>query len=244
LKCGPLVTSQVRREKIKNQFSEWREFVIRRLIVVASILFAFSVLPANAGTVSGKIRLARASSAGTSQSAGENESVVIWLEGQDAGKPPENALKISQRNLQFSPDFLVAVKGQKIDMPNDDDVAHNVFSFTGMSQFNLGIYAKGEFRSVKLEQVGIVDVFCSIHRQMHARIFVVPTRYFASSLPGQSFSINDVPPGRYVLKAWHERSRMMERTVIVPKAGGLIEDVVLESAPATATSTATSASAK
>ena len=124
--------------------------MIRRLIVVASILFAFPVLPANAGTVSGKIRLAHASSAGTNQ-PGENESVVIWLEGQDSGKPPENALKISQRNLQFSPDFLVAVKGQRIDMPNDDDVAHNVFSFTGMSQFNLGIYAKGEFRSVKLD---------------------------------------------------------------------------------------------
>ena len=89
-----------------------------------------------------------------------------------------------------------------------------------------------------------MDIFVSIHRQMHARIFVVPTRYFANSLPGQSFTINDVPPGKYVLKAWHERSRMMERMVIVPKAGGLIEDVVLESAPATATSTSTSASAK
>jgi plastocyanin len=210
--------------------------VIRRFMIAASILYAFSVLPANAGTVTGKIRLGHVSSTGTNQAAGEKENVVIWLEGQDDGKPPETALKISQRNLQFSPDFLVAVKGQKIDMPNDDDVAHNVFSFTGMSQFNLGIYAKGEFRSVTLDKPGIVDVFCSIHRQMHARIFVVPTRYFVSSIPGQSFAINNVPPGKYVLKAWHERSRMLERMVVIPKNGDLVEDVVLESAPTTATS--------
>jgi hypothetical protein len=146
-------------------------------------------------------------------------------------------LKISQRNLQFSPEFAVAVKGQKVDMPNDDDVAHNVFSFTGMNQFNLGVYAKGEFRSVSFDKTGIVDVFCSIHHQMHARIFVVPTRYFVSSVPGQSFTINDVPPGRYVLKAWHERSRMLERTVVVPKSGVVTENVVLENAPTTATAT-------
>jgi plastocyanin len=209
--------------------------VIRRLIVAASILSAFAVLPANAGTVSGKIRLGNVSTTGTNQTVGEKENVVIWLEGQEQGKPPDAALKISQKNLQFSPDFLVAVKGQKVDMPNDDDVAHNVFSFTGMSQFNLGVYAKGEFRSVSFDKTGIVDVFCSIHRQMHARIFVVPTRYFVNSVPGQTFTISDVPPGRYVLKAWHERSRMLERTVVVPKNGAVTENVVLENAPTTAT---------
>ncbi len=209
--------------------------MIRRLIAAASILFAFSVLPANAGTVSGKIRLGNVSATGTNQSAGDKENVVIWLEGQDQGKPPEAALKVSQKNLQFSPEFLVAVKGQKVDMPNDDDVAHNVFSFTGMNQFNLGVYAKGEFRSVTFDKTGIVDVFCSIHRHMHARIFVVPSRYFVSSVPGQSFTISDVPPGRYVMKAWHERSRMLERTVVVPKNGAVTENIVLENAPATAT---------
>jgi len=200
-----------------------------RLVVAASILAIFFSLPASAGTVSGKIRFAPSASVAAGTPA-DKENVVIWLEGQGEAdpKPPESAVKISQHNLQFSPDFLVAVKGQRVDMPNDDDVAHNVFSFTGMNQFNLGIYAKGEYRSVTFDKTGIVDMFCSIHRQMHARIFVVPTRYFASSVPGKSFSIADVPPGKYTMKAWHERSRMVERTVVVPKTGVLTENVVLE----------------
>jgi plastocyanin len=200
--------------------------VNRRLIIAAALLGIFA-LPASAGTVSGRIRLASVS-ASAGAPAGDKEHVVIWLEGQEESKPPETSVRISQHNLQFSPDFLIAVKGQRVDMPNDDDVAHNVFSFTGMNQFNLGIYAKGESRSETFDKTGIVDLFCSIHRQMHARIFVVPTKYFAGALPGQSFSIADIPPGKYVLKAWHERSRMLERTVIVPKTGVVTENLVLE----------------
>jgi len=199
------------------------------VLVVA--LGALLSVPANAGTVSGKIRLAGGSRTGTNQAVGEKENVVIWLEGAQDTKPPETPVRISQRNLQFAPEFVVAVKGQKIEMPNDDDVVHNVYSFTGANQFNLGLYGKGEVKVVTLEQTGIVDVFCSIHHQMHARVFVVPTRYFASSLPGRSFTLADVPPGKYVLKAWHQRSRMMEKAIVVPPNGSITADINLESGP-------------
>lgn len=190
-----------------------------------------SGIRANAGTVSGRIRLANVPAAGGGAGIHDKEAVVIWLEGQEEPKPPETSIKISQKNLHFSPDFVVAVKGQKVDMPNDDDVAHNVYSFTGMNQFNLGIYAKGESRTVTFEKTGIVDVFCSIHHQMHARVFVVPTRYFANILPGQAFNISEVPAGKYVLKVWHERSRMLEKTIVVPKTGVISENLVLENNP-------------
>jgi plastocyanin len=188
-------------------------------------------VPAHAGSVSGKIRLSTVSTPAANQAAGGNENVVIWLEGTRDSKPPETPVRISQRNLQFSPEFAIAVKGQKIEMPNDDDVVHNVYSFTGSSQFNLGLYAKGEMRTVVLDQTGIVDVFCSVHHQMHARVFVVPTKYFANSMPGHSFTLSDVPPGKYVLKAWHQRSHMMEKNIVVPATGNVMADVTLESGP-------------
>ncbi len=209
--------------------------MIRRFIALTSMVVLGCTMPALAGTVSGKIKLGNATNTAASASNGDKETAVVWLEGQQDSKPPETPVKISQKNLQFSPDFLVAVKGQRVDMPNDDDVAHNVFSFTGMNQFNLGIYPKGEFRSVTFDKTGIVDMFCSIHRHMHARILVVPTRYYASTLPGQTFNINDVPPGHYTLKVWHERSRMYEKNVVVPKTGIITESIVLENGPAPVT---------
>jgi plastocyanin len=205
--------------------------VIRLSIIVTSALAMLLTLPANAGSVSGKIRLANVSTPAANQAAGEKENVVIWLEGAHDSRPPETTIKISQRSLQFSPDFAIAVKGQKVEMPNDDDVVHNVYSFTGQNQFNLGLYAKGESRTVVFDQTGIVDVFCSIHHRMHARVFVVPTRYFANGMPGHSFTLADVPPGKYVLKAWHQRSRMMQKTIVVPPSGTVTADINLESGP-------------
>ena len=195
-----------------------------------------SMAPAHAGTVSGKIKLANIPDPATSPAAGGRENVVIWLEGVHDAKPPEAPVKISQHNLQFSPEFVIAVTGQKVEMPNDDDVVHNVYSFTGSNQFNLGLYSKGEVRTVTFDQAGIVDVFCSIHHQMHARVFVVPTKYFANSMPGHSFTLTDVPPGRYVLKAWHERSHMIEKTIVVPASGNVTSDIMLENGTQPATS--------
>jgi plastocyanin len=205
--------------------------VIRFSILVLLAAAMLVPVPAHAGNVSGKIRLSTISSPAANQAAGGNENVVIWLEGMRDLKPPETPVRISQRNLQFSPEFVIAVKGQKIEMPNDDDVVHNVYSFTGSSQFNLGLYGKGEMRTVVLDQTGIVDVFCSVHHQMHARVFVVPTKYFANSMPGRSFTLTDVPPGRYVLKAWHQRSHMMEKIIVVPATGNVTADVTLETGP-------------
>ncbi|HEY3767536.1 MAG TPA: hypothetical protein VGN44_02585 [Candidatus Angelobacter sp.] len=205
---------------------------IAMLVAFGSLL----VVPAHAGTISGKIKLANVSGPVANQAAGGRETVVIWLEGVHDAKPPETPVKISQHNLQFAPEFAIAVTGQKVEMPNDDDVVHNVYSFTGTSQFNLGLYGKGEMRSVSFDQAGIVDVFCSIHHQMHARVFVVPTKYFANSLPGHTFTLTDVPPGKYVLKAWHERSHMIEKTIVVPASGVVTSDIMLENGAQTATS--------
>jgi plastocyanin len=210
--------------------------VTRNLIAMLVAFGMLSVAPAHAGTISGKIKLANVSGPVANQAAGGKENVVIWLEGVHDAKPPETPVKISQRNLQFAPEFAIVVMGQKVEMPNDDDVVHNVYSFTGTSQFNLGLYGKGESRTVSFDQAGIVDVFCSIHHQMHARVFVVPSKYFANSLPGHSFTLTDVPPGRYVLKAWHERSHMIEKTIVVPASGSVTADITLENGAQTTTS--------
>ena len=205
--------------------------MIKASLVVSFVVVTLLAVPANAGSVSGKIRLANVSTPASNQAAGDKENVVIWLEGARDSKPPETPIKISQKSLQFSPEFAIAVTGQKIEMPNDDNVMHNVYSFTGLNQFNLGLYSKGESRTVVFDQTGIVDVFCSIHHQMHARVFVVPTKYFANGMPGHSFTLADVPAGKYVLKAWHQRSRMMEKTIVVPASGSVTADITLESGP-------------
>jgi plastocyanin len=193
-------------------------------------------LPVHAGTINGNVRLANSSGTSTTPTAGDREPVVLWLQESNAvNTPTPPPLTISQRKLQFTPNFLVVPQGRTINFPNDDDVAHNVYVIAGPNQFNFGLYPKGQEKSMVFSQPGLVDMYCSIHPQMHARIFVVPSPYFATTLPGHSFSIANVPPGRYTLKVWHERSHILTKTVTVPANGAVNENITLENVPSHST---------
>jgi len=151
---------------------------------------------ANAGTVSGTVT--------TAEELKTESAVVVWIEGIEDPKIPETEASMSQIGAQFSPAFMVVVAGQSVDMPNDDDIAHNVFSYSKPKNFNLGIYPKGQSKSVKFDQPGVVDVFCSMHKSMKAKILVVGSPFYNSSKMGKEFEIKDIPAGDYELKVWHK----------------------------------------
>lgn len=141
--------------------------------------------------------------------------VAVWLEG--ALPPPSlrERVAISQRSARFVPDFVVVAVGQTVDMPNDDRMSHNVFSVSPTKKFDLGHYPQGESRSVKFDRVGVVDLFCNIHENMHATVVVAPSGFFASVAPSEQFTIARVPPGTYTLVAFAPGAGQKSSTVTV-----------------------------
>jgi len=131
---------------------------------------------------------------------------VVFL---DSGTPvpPTRAerLSIHQRNARFAPDFLAIGVGQTVEMPNDDQIFHNVFSFSKPNDFDLGLYPAGEKRRVTFAHPGVVQIYCSIHETMSGTIFVSPSPWFAVASTQGDFVISGVPPGRYTLRVWNER---------------------------------------
>src|SRR5215510_14092004 len=138
---------------------------MKRPGMALALLLSLGVSQAIAGNIKGKV-------------TGQVGAVVVWVEGVQGSEVPANKPSISQRGMRFFPSLLVVVVGQTVQMPNDDNVAHNVFSFSPTKKFNLGIYPKGEIKEVKFEQSGMVDLFCSIHKQMKGKILVVPNRFY------------------------------------------------------------------
>ena len=163
--------------------------------------------------------------------AADNGEVAIWLKpvaepGQrrSESSPPRARLKIVQQDKRFEPHFLVVPVGSVVDFPNLDPFFHNVFSLFDGKRFDLGLYEAGTSRSVPFNRPGVCYIFCNIHPEMSAVVFVVDTPYYATSNRVGEFTVPNVPPGRYTLSVWHERykperPKEFPRDLTVSRAG-------------------------
>lgn len=136
--------------------------------------------------------------------------------------------KVAQHGATFSPHVLPVVVGTTVEWPNDDDIYHNVFSMSDVKPFDLGLYrGNPPDKRVTFDKPGRVDIFCSIHENMHCVVLVLPNAYFSATDENGRYRIADVPPGVYKLKAWHERLPADEREVTVPADGEVKVDFTL-----------------
>jgi plastocyanin len=142
---------------------------------------------------------------------------VVWLEGTQKQAASQPVPVMAQRGGQFVPPFLVVVAGQTVSMPNEDDVAHNVYSLSPAKEFNLGYYAKGEVKTVTFDRPGIVEVLCVIHNFMRAQILVVPNPYYSTIAADGSFRIRNIPAGRFTLTFWANGMASFSQEVTVPE---------------------------
>ena len=77
------------------------------------------------------------------------------------------------------------------------------------------------------DKPGKVDVYCSIHANMHCVVLVLENPYFAMTDADGNYTLRNVPPGTYKIKAWHERLPTDEQEIVVPANGGAKADFVL-----------------
>jgi plastocyanin len=153
--------------------------------------------------------------------------IAVWLEPLEAkpALPPSGTHTILQKGKRFIPHVSIIPLGTLVDLPNLDPIFHNAFSNFAGQPFDTGLYPPGGTQRIRFTREGVVRVFCNIHSNMSAVILVVNTRWYAVTGRDGAFKIDDVPPGGYRLKIWHERARQevlgeLERTVTIA-AGGL-----------------------
>jgi len=109
--------------------------------------------------------------------------------------------------------------GSTVTFPNFDGVFHNVFSNSDPARFDLGLYKKGEARQMTFEKEGIVRLGCNLHANMSAYIAVVAAPAYVVTDDAGRFSFRHLPPGKYKLKAWSERSKAPVSLDVAVKAG-------------------------
>jgi plastocyanin len=158
--------------------------------------------PAAAGhSITGRVTL--------SGSQSDPTRAVAYLASTDAldAAPgqPRTAI-VAQEHKVFKPSFVAVAKGDTVEFPNYDDYDHNVFSRSAAAPaFDLDRYPKGMSKSRVFDKQGVIRIFCNIHPQMKATVFVAPNRFYAQVDEKGRFEIKGVPPGSYELVVWHQR---------------------------------------
>jgi plastocyanin len=153
----------------------------------------------------------RGSLAGTLSASGDKPlggRGVITLEPVGVkwkARPPKDRV-MEQRNREFAPKVLVVRLGSTVSFPNFDTVYHNVFSRSDARAFDLGIYKNGQTRELTFDKEGIVRLGCNLHANMSGYIVVVNAPHYAITDDKGAFKFRSLPPGKYKLKAWGEKS--------------------------------------
>jgi hypothetical protein len=163
----------------------------------------------NSGMITGKVKCSRVRHSG---------DTIVYIEkvGDNNYDPPTEHGVVDQLNLVFLPHVIAVQKGTTIDFPNSDLVRHNVFSTPdSCNQFNLGTYDIGASKPITFNESCEIPLLCNVHAEMSAYVVVLDNPYFGVTEKDGSFRIENVPPGAYRLKTWHEKLRSVEQEVKV-----------------------------
>jgi plastocyanin len=138
---------------------------------------------------------------------------IVFIEGYGKATPLKRT--IEQKNRAFIPHILAVPVGSTVSFPNMDTVYHNVFAEYNAKQFDLGIYPKGQTRTVTFDKPGLVSVLCNIHSNMSAYILVVDSAAYTVTDRNGNFTLKDIEAGKYTIKAWHESGVKITQSINV-----------------------------
>lgn len=152
------------------------------------------------------------------------KDVVVYLEqvGEQKYPVPTKAAQLDQKGLVFIPHALAVQQGTRVDILNSDNDEHNAYflyeDFNGKSTgetIDLGTWQSGEVRSRTFDRPGVITTLCKLHLEMASYLVVVPSPYFVmAAIDGETqqakYILKNVPPGKYILKAWHKKLKLRD----------------------------------
>jgi Polysaccharide lyase family 4, domain II len=134
------------------------------------------------------------------------------------GAPTAKKVTVDQHGCKFVPHVTATTPGE-VDFKNSDDILHNLHTYsTANPSINK---AQPKFKKVmaeKFEKPEIIKITCDVHSWMLGWIAVMPNPYFGVTDSNGVTKIENVPPGKYKVQAWHETLGKQEKDVEV-KAG-------------------------
>jgi plastocyanin len=153
--------------------------------------------------------------------AGALGNVFVYVQSGISGTfpAPTTAFVFDQKGCHYSPHVFGVQVGQPIEIVNSDATLHNIHAMPKTNQeFNTAQPIQGMKTShtfTAKEESVVIPFKCDVHGWINAFVGVLDHPYFAVTKNDGTFSIPNLPPGKYTLAAWHEKlgTQTLEVTV-------------------------------
>jgi hypothetical protein len=161
------------------------------------------------------------------------KNVVIYISaGVQEESPPTQAAIFKQWGCRYVPHVLAVQTNQEIWVQNDDSVAHTVHPMARINkEVNRSQPPGTPPLVIRYDKPEFIRVKCELHPWMRGIFVVLKNSHYSVSDESGSFSLPNLPPGKYTVKAWHEQ--FGEQTQVVTVGSGETKDLnfVFKAAP-------------
>lgn len=125
--------------------------------------------------------------------------------GDQAFPAPKTPVVVEQKGCRFEPHVMGIMVGQELLFRNQDPLMHIVHvNPRSNKEFGFSQAKVGEERPKVFTAKETIRLFCDVHPWMVAWILVLDHPFHAASGPDGKFKLKGLPPGKYVIEAWHE----------------------------------------
>jgi hypothetical protein len=166
------------------------------------------------------------------------KNTVVWLDGIDKGRDTIiSTVNVAIDKCRIKPRVGVGFVGGDFIFYNSDEILHTVQMKMGLAYqkdvsdrplaegatiYNIALPTKGLAvrKPIKRwhrfsQNTGYIRVRSNTHPWMSGYVFVFDHPYAGVTDSKGTIKLNDVPPGEYLLKVWHEGFGVKERKVKV-----------------------------
>ena len=153
------------------------------------------------------------------------KDVVITLEHVEAGKSfNKEPILIDSEDCKFTPDVNVVRQGETFKVNNVDAVMHNSQVYQaerGKIIQNLPIPPESttDGKVTFQKKYKIFQMICGMHEFMQTWGYRIQNPYYFVTKLGGDFKIDNIPPGDYILNAWHYLMKPQSQKIHIAKNG-------------------------
>ena len=134
-------------------------------------------------------------------------NVVVYISSGDSesAPPPSTPVMFDQEGCHYATHVLTLREGQDVKISNNDPFSHNIHPLAKINREWNKMQPPGTPPfSYAFDHEEFIPIKCNIHPWMQGYFVVLKTSHFAVTDDNGRFALSNLPPGHYVVTAWHE----------------------------------------